>query len=335
RARKVVVDVDPAELAKLEGAVDELICADAGAFLDALLDLDAEPAPAPAMPVVEGERAARREAWLRRCRAWRERYRVVTAQHARPADHVSTYHFTDVLCELLDDDDVLVPCSSGLHIEIFELALRLRTGQRAVFTSALGAMGYGPPAAIGACLGSGGRRTICVDGDGGLQLNIQELETLHRLGLPVKLFVIANGGYASIRASQQRWFGRLIGADASSGLSLPSLEAVAAAYRLPFVRIDPHQALRPQLAAVLAAAGPVVCEVPSPPDEPREPVQVSEALPDGGMRSRPIEDLAPLLPREELAANLDPVGMFPLEEDPDEEASAGAGRPDALADRRS
>jgi acetolactate synthase-1/2/3 large subunit len=239
---------------------------------------------------------------------------VVQPEHAERSEHVSTYHFADVLSDVMSPDDVLAFGSSGLAIEIFLLALRLRTGQRAVLNFALGAMGYGPPVAIGACIGSGRRRTVCVDGDGGLQLNIQELETIRRLALPIKLFVLANDGYASIRASQQRWFGRLIGADATSGMTLPSLEAIAGAYGLSYRRIDPAIDLRPQLVEVLEQDGPVVCEVPTPSREAREPVQVSEALPDGSMRSRPMEDLAPLLSREELAANLDPNGSFPLVE---------------------
>ncbi len=291
-ARKFVVDIDPAELAKLEGAIDTAICADAGDFIAELAR------EAPSRP------ARDRRRWAARGRELVEAYPIVCEEHRARGGRVSTYHFADVLSDLLGDDDVLAPCSSGLAIEIFLLALRLRTGQRAVFTTALGAMGYGPPAAIGACIASGRRRTICVDGDGGFQLNVQELETIRRLALPVKMFVLENGGYASIRASQQRWFGRLVGADASSGVTLPPVEGLAHAYGLPFVRIDGHEPLEPQLRAVLDAPGPVVCEVPSPPDERREPAQVSEALADGGMRSRPIEDLAPLLARAELAANL-------------------------------
>ena len=290
-ARTFVVDIDPAELAKLDGAVDRTVCADVADVAAALL------ARAPgAIAGLDG--------WRARCRDWRTRYPVVTDEHRALGDRVSTYHLADVLSDLLAADDVLAPCSSGLGLEIFLLALRLHTGQRATYTTALGAMGYGPPAAVGACLGSGGRRTICVDGDGGLQLNVQELETIRRLGLPIKLLVLANDGYASIRSSQQRWFGRLAGADESSGVTLPPLRALAAAYGLPYVLIDGHVPLAPQLQAVLDMPGPVLCEVPSPPEEARQPVQVSEATPDGGMRSRPLEDLAPLLPRDELRANM-------------------------------
>ena len=295
-ARKFVVDIDPRELSKLDGAVEQGICADVGAFLTEFQDR------------IKPDDSGEREAWRQRCVEWRTDYPVVTSGLHADGEHVSTYRFADTLSDLIEADDVLVPCSSGLGIEIFQLALRLHTGQRVISTTALGGMGFGPPSAIGACIGSGGRRTICVDGDGGFQLNIQELETIRRMDLPIKLIVMMNEGYASIRASQKRWFGRVIGADSSSGLTLPPLEGVASAYRLPFVRIDPSGDLFAQLEHVLSQPGPVLCELPTPPDEPREPGQISEATPDGGMRSRPLEDLAPLLPREELARNmLDPV----------------------------
>jgi acetolactate synthase-1/2/3 large subunit len=291
-ARKFVVDIDPRELAKLEGAVERGICADVGEFLFELQDR------------VKPNDSDGRERWRQQCVNWRTRYPVVSADHEQNGAYVSTYHFADVLSELIEADDVLVPCSSGLGIEIFQLSLRLHTGQRVISTTALGGMGFGPPSAVGACIGSGGRRTICVDGDGGFQLNIQELETIRRMNLPIKLIVMMNEGYASIRASQRRWFGRVVGADSSSGLTLPPLEGIASAYRLPFVRIDPSADLAAQLQHMLSRPGPVLCELPTPPDEPREPGQVSEATPDGGMRSRPLEDLAPLLTRDELSENM-------------------------------
>ncbi|HVM67011.1 MAG TPA: thiamine pyrophosphate-binding protein, partial [Acidimicrobiales bacterium] len=312
RARKVVVDIDPAELAKLHGAADIRLLADAKDFLAALDAALDRPLDGALDGPLDGRRAdaARGAAplaiseWRGRCAEWRARYPVVRPEHRRPGDRVSTYGFADALSDAILDDDVLALGSSGLGIEILLLALRLHTGQRATLTTALGAMGFGPPAAVGACLASGGRRTICVDGDGGLQLNAQELETIRRLDLPVKLFVLSNGGYASIRASQQRWFGRLSGADASSGLTLPPLDALARAYGVPYTRLDGWLPLAAQITAVLESPGPVVCEVPTPFDEPREPSQISERSPTGGMRSRPIEDLAPLLPRDEVAANL-------------------------------
>jgi acetolactate synthase-1/2/3 large subunit len=296
-ARKIVVDIDPAELFKLQGAIELPVCADVGR---AIAGLTGE------LEETDSLKPLDIEEWRLQCRSFCDRYPLVTDDHRTPAEFISTYHFADELSDLLEPDDVLAPCSSGLGIEIFLLALRMRTGQRATLNSALGAMGYGPPAAIGACLGSEGRRTIGIDGDGGLQLNVQELETIRRLQLPVKLFILSNNGYASIRASQQRWFGRLVGADSTSGMTLPPLHLVAQAYGIPYVALSGWDPLGPQLRSVLDQPGPVICEVPSPPDEPRGPSQASEATPSGGMRSRPIEDLAPFLSREELGENMLP-----------------------------
>jgi acetolactate synthase-1/2/3 large subunit len=292
-AQRVVVDVDPAELAKLEGVADLAVQADAGRFLELLLGRCGAP-----------PRADRRRAWLARCREWKRRYPVVLPEHRALRGAVSTYVLADALSDALGPGDVVATGSSGLGLELFLLAYRASAGQRVLHTAALGAMGNDLPAAIGACLGSGGRRTVCVTGDGGLQVNVQELETIRRLALPVKLFVLNNQGYASIRASQLRHFGRLAGADATSGVTLPPLAGIAAAYRLPYERIDDHEALHRRLPALLARPGPVVCEVNSPADEPRAPSIASTRRPDGTMTSGDLEDLWPFLDRDELQANL-------------------------------
>jgi len=301
-ARKVVVEIDPFELAKLEGAIELGYQGDVGAFVramrSAVRNLDCSP-------------WSDREGWVARCQNWRDRYPVVTDEHRLPGETISTYHLAEVLSKVVTEDDVMAFGCSGLGIEIFILALRLHTGQRAIFGNALGEMGYGPPAALGACLASGRRRTICIDGDGGLQLNLQELETIRRLELPVKLFVLANDGYASIRASQNRWFGRLVGADSSSGLTLPPLDRIAAAYGWKYRRLNGLDNLSEQLLDVLTVEGPVLCEVPTPRDELRQPVQTSVVSPDGSLRSLPLEDLAPRLDRNEFASNvLDADGLF-------------------------
>jgi len=165
-------------------------------------------------------------------------------------------------------------------------------------------MGNGLPASIGACLASGKRRTILVDGDGSFQLNIQELETLRRLNLPIKVFYLNNQGYSSIRTSQSRYFGRLTGADASSGLTLPDLGKVVRAYKLPFCRIENQSHLAEKIQKVLDIPGPVICELLMPPDEPREPSMASAQKPDGSMVSKPLEDLWPFLDRQEFNANM-------------------------------
>jgi len=180
----------------------------------------------------------------------------------------------------------------------------LKEGQRLFLTTALGAMGNGLPALVGACLAHGRRRTIGVDGDGGLQLNIQELETIRRLELPIKLFVLNNQGYASIRTSQSRYFGRLAGADATSGVTLPELKNVVEAYGLPHAVLDSDRDLPARLRHLLDTPGPLVIEVMTPREEPRAPSLSSMRKPDGSMVSKPLEDLWPFLPREEFLANM-------------------------------
>ena len=291
-ARKVVVDVDPAELRKMGFPVDVPVAADAGDFLRELLRQKA------------ALRTRDRSAWWSRCRDWRRRYPVVLPEHLDRTGPVSVYALSDALSDLLDEGDVIVSGSSGAGIETFLLALRVKARQRVFHTTALGAMGYGIPAAIGACLGSGSRRTVVVDGDGGFQLNIQELETVARLKLPITFFVLDNNGYASIRASQQNHFGRLTGADATSGLTLPDVEAVARAYGLATARIDDQADLRRALVEILGKCGPLVCRVRVLPDEDRTPRIASKLRPDGSMVSTPLEDLYPYLSREEFRSNM-------------------------------
>jgi len=291
-ARKVVVDVDPAEIRKARFPVDVPIAADAGAFLNELL-LQCRSA---------GEND--RSAWWSRCREWRSRYPVVLPEHRNRNGPVSVYALADVLSDLLEEGETIVSGSSGAGIEIFLLALRVKPGQRVFHTTALGAMGYGIPAAIGACLGTGSRRTVVVDGDGGFQLNAQELETVARLKLPIKFFVLDNGGYASIRASQKTHFGRLTGADATSGLTLPDLEAVARAHGIPAARIEDQADLERAVREILDREGPVVCRVRTLPDEDRLPRIASKVLPGGSLVSTPLEDLFPYLPREEFRSNM-------------------------------
>lgn len=291
-ARKVMVDVDPAELRKMGDTIHLPVLADACAFLEELLRQRSTL-----------ERVDRPD-WLARCLDWKTKYPVVLQEYRDLPDRVSTYVLADVLSEVSAADDLIVSGSSGAGIEVFLLAYRARAGQRVLITTALGAMGYGVPACIGACLAGGRRRTICVDGDGGLQLNIQELETIRRLALPIKLFVLSNEGYASIRTSQERYFGRLAGADASSGVTLPPLQRVVEAYGLPYARIDNQRALAAEVQHVLDAPGPIVCEVMTPADQPRAPSLASMRRPDGSMVSKPLEDLWPFLERDEFLANM-------------------------------
>jgi len=206
-----------------------------------------------------------------------------------------------VLSELLSDEDVIVPGSSGSCSEITCQAFRIKNGQRLINSPGLGSMGFGLPQSIGVCLASGKKTTVCIVGDGGLQHNIQELETLKRLNLPVKLFVLNNNGYASIRNTHKRFFeGRLVCCDPSSGLTLPDTCKIANAYGFKTFRISEQKNLAKKVEEVLKIPGPVVCEVMVDPDLQTAPRLSSLIREDGTIVSKPLEDLWPFLDREEF-----------------------------------
>jgi acetolactate synthase-1/2/3 large subunit len=218
---------------------------------------------------------------------------------------VSVYHLAEIIGEEIGPDDRVVSGSSGSAIEVFLLASRARKGRRIFHNAGLGAMGYAIPIAIGVCLGSGGSRTICVDGDGGFQLNIQELATIAQLKLPIKLFVLNNDGYASIRATQGAYFGGPnIGCSSETGVSLPDYRKIASAYGLQAATIEDQSDLRAGVRQVLRSDGPVVCTVRVRPEEIRAPRVTSTQRPDGSFVSKPLEDLWPLLDRKEFAENM-------------------------------
>jgi acetolactate synthase-1/2/3 large subunit len=292
-ARKVMVDIDPAEIGKMTTPIDVAICADAKDFLAEFTRQRAQ--------ITRKDRTC----WVARCRAWKSSYPIIQPEYRQTTGGVSTYVFVEALNEELAESDIIVQGSSGNHSEVFFLTFAAKEGQRVCQSRGLGAMGFGLPASIGFCLASGRRRTICMDGDGGVQLNIQELETLARLQLPIKLFIINNEGFASIRAMQRNHFqGHFVACDTESALTVPNLPRVAAAYGLATARIATATDIRAQIRAVLATPGPVLCEVIVPRDEVRAPSLSSKARPDGSMVSAPLEDLAPFLPREELRANM-------------------------------
>jgi acetolactate synthase-1/2/3 large subunit len=299
-ARKIMVDIDPAEIGKMRMPIDVKVPADAGVFLRALATL-----------IPERNLAARPE-WMARIQAWREKYPVVLPEYWDTKDCVDNYVLVEVISRALRAGDVLVPGSSGACSELTCQAVRLPAGVRMLNSQGLGPMGFAIPAALGACVASGRHRTICIDGDGGFQMNLQELEVIHRLDLPVKFFVLDNQGYGSIRSSQRGYFGgRYVASDAGSGLTLPDCAKVAEAFGIPTARLDSHQDLEARVAELLDRPGPLVCVVRIARDQPTQPRAGSYQKPDGSMATRPMEDLLPLLDRDELRANM----CIPLTED--------------------
>ena len=292
-AHKVAVDIDQAELDKLHPYLQQPICSDARAFLAELL--------------AQKDSIQRRDrrAWDTRCADWKTRYPVVTEEHRRPEGPVSVFNLAEVIGSEVKPQDRLVVGNSGSAIEIYLLACPTNYSQRLYHTAGLGAMGYAIPMAIAVATANPGREIIAVDGDGGFMFNIQELETISRLKLPIKFFVLNNNGYSSIRASQRAFFGQSsIGADSTNGLTIPDLCAVGSAFGLGTAVIADQQSLREDVRRVLDLNGPVVCDVHVLPDEVRAPRLQSYQKSDGSFVSKPLEDLFPFLPREEFFANM-------------------------------
>jgi acetolactate synthase-1/2/3 large subunit len=291
-AAKVVVDVDANELSRHPFEVSLPVCDDAAAFLHAWAEL-----------TPTGQQAPERWApWRQRCRQWKQRYPATEGRAlGEAAEPVAPnpYAFVDVLSDVLEPGDLVVTGSSGLAIEVFYTVFRNKSGQRVFLTSGLGSMGYGLPAAIGACLGANKRPTICVESDGSLMLNLQELATLKALQLPITLVIVNNAGYSSIRNTQRHHFqGRFLGTGAESGLYVPDLAAVARAMGLPAVTVS-------NLADFRAAwgqrpPGPNLIEMQIRPHETLSPKAAALPQPDGSMLSMPLEDMTPLLSLEQL-----------------------------------
>jgi acetolactate synthase I/II/III large subunit len=300
-ATRIMVDVDPSELGKMKMRLHVAVCADVMDFLSEFLGQS------------DHLQARDRNCWLQRVRDWNARYPVVLPEYWKLEGAVNPYVLIDVLSDETTGDDILIPGSSGPCSDIFMQAFRVKSGQRIANAPGLGAMGTGLPGTVGGCLASGRRRTICVNGDGGFQLNIQELETVRRLNLPIKYFILCNGGYASIMTTQRNYFqGRYVGSEPSSHLTLPNVLRVAEAYGIATAHIPDHRGIRERVREVLAHEGPIVCAVDVPPDQPTAPRVTSSVRPDGRIVSKPMEDMWPFLSREEFRANM---MIPPLEEE--------------------
>lgn len=284
-AQKIIVDVDAAEIDKLDMEIDCRIIADAHHFIDAL-----RTAPLSKLNI---------QSWRTQCADWKTRYSNPVS--FKTDDPVSHYHFVSALSDALPPGTPLATGSSGLAIEVFYSTFRNKPGQRVFLTSGLGAMGYGLPAAIGICLANDRHPTVAIESDGSLQLNLQELATLTALRLPITLIVMNNGGYASIRNTQRNYFeGRYLGTGPEAGLFLPDLEKLASTYGLSFQRIDCTASLESGLAQALTLTCPALIDVHLMPDETLSPKCAALPQPDGSMLSMPMEDMSPLLTLEEL-----------------------------------
>ncbi len=294
-AKKIMVDVDPAELAKFDGveSFSLRLQADARDFIETLLPLAREAKP------------RQRREWLGRCADWKRRYPINDGAPFPKNGPIGHFHLTQALSDELPADTMIVTGSSGLAIEFFYTGFQNKEGQRVFLTSGLGAMGYGMPAMIGAYMASDRRPFVGVESDGSLMMNLQEMQTIASAKLPLRLFLFNNNGYASIRNTQRNYFdGRYVGSGAAGKLDMPDFVALAKTFGWDAFRIEDAADLHAGIQKALTWRGPLLVDVRVVNDEALFPKSAAMPQADGSIVSMPLEDMSPLLPRDEFRANM-------------------------------
>lgn len=286
------VDVDEGELKKPTLSVDMPIHADLKDFLPGLLQAITS------LPKLGDLK------WLQWCRQIHQKYPAVLTDYYATNTPVNPYVFMDRLSRYLTEGEVTVTGNGSACVCSFQ-AMIVKKKQRLFTNSGCASMGYGLPAALGAAVALKGQRVICLDGDGSIQMNLQELQTIIHNKLNIKIFWLNNDGYHSIRQTQTNIFdARFCGVNASSGVSFPCAEKIANAYGFDFVRIDHVETMDEQINCILSTDTPIICEVILDPAQGFEPKLSSRSLPDGSMVSPSLEDMFPFLSPEEMKQNI-------------------------------
>ena len=289
-AFKIVVDIDPSELEKPTVEPDLKINADLSEFLPELIK---------AFPSLEVEK------WLGFCKKLLEKYSFKNTKEYHSKDNViNVYDFVHTLSECMHEGDIMIAGNGSACVCSHQTAI-VKPKQRVFWNSGDASMGYDLPAALGACYEAGGRNVICLTGDGSIMMNIQELQTVSYNKLPLKIFVINNSGYSSIRQTQRNFFnGHMTGSGVESGVSVPDFCKLADGFGLKSVKITSPNTMKEQISQVLSFKEPVICEVLTEKEYAFLPKLSARTLPDGTMVSPSLEDMFPFLDRDEFERNL-------------------------------
>jgi acetolactate synthase-1/2/3 large subunit len=305
-AVKIVVDIDPAELEKPTLKIDVPVCQDAKVFIRDLLKHSGNNSIGSKDKWLEkcNNSIGSKDKWLEKCAEYKAKYPTVTPERENVKECVDSYYFFSRLSALSRDGAIFAFGNGAACVSSYQ-SFDVKPNQRVIVNSGYASMGYGLPFAIGACFANDKNEVICVTGDGSIQMNIQELQTIVYNKLPIKIFVLNNQGYISIRNTQRAFFnGFFVGANKESGLGLPDMIKIAKAYGIETLTIKNHQELDAQINKVLSYPGAVLCEVELDPEEKMYPKLSSEAKEDGTMVSKPLEDLFPFLDRREFSENM-------------------------------
>ncbi|MBU0618604.1 thiamine pyrophosphate-binding protein [Patescibacteria group bacterium] len=290
-AKIIVVDIETCSHKKKTIKIDQLIKADADNFIKKTLSL------------LKNKKIGFDKNWLKTCIQWKKKYPVCLPKYKKTKKYINYYYFVDRLSQQLKASDIMVT-DAGSALYVGFQAVKIKKGMRYITSGGFGTMGYSLPAGIGVSLATGNKRVICINGDGSFQQNIQELQTVVHYKLPIKIFVINNDGYLSIRFTQKKFFGRLIGESPSSGVSFPDTAKIARAYGIKYFRAAENSQLNKALSKTLNYPGPVICEIVTPKNQLIIPSVASVKRKDGTMISKPLEDMFPFLPRKEFLKNM-------------------------------
>jgi len=294
-AKKILVDIDSAELNKFstDMKIEHSVVADARDFINCLL--------------TQQEKITKvdRSPWLTQCQGWQRRYPINDALPFPKEGPITSYHMTKVLMDEIPENTHISTGTAGLSIEVFFMAFKNKPGQRIFLNTGLGAMGYGVPTMIGSSIALNRQPIVAVESDGSLMMNVQELQTIKTLNLPIKLFIFNNAGYSSIRSTQRNYFeGRYIGTGPESKLGFPDILDLAKAYGIEAFQIRDAKDLISGVRFGLDHPGPIIIDVHIKADEALWPKSAALPQADGSMRSMPLEDMSPLLSREEFTKNM-------------------------------
>ena len=290
-AQIIQVDIDQAELDKGTLRNPISIRQDAKEFLTELLK------------ALNGKELPDWSVWVKRCQYLRDKYPVCLPEYKEQKDYVNSYYFLEILSGLASETDQIVT-DMGFAFQNTHQAWKVKQGQRLITNCGLAPMGWGLPAAIGASFATS-KRTLCITGDGGLMMNIQELATVMHHKLNIKIFVLNNGGYLTIKQTQQLGFeGRLMGVNEDTGLSFPKFDQIFRANNIQVWAVDNHQSLEKYLRLTVEGNLPTACIIYMSPDQPQAPRAVNRRNPDGTMNPTKLEDAYPFLPAEEVAENM-------------------------------
>jgi len=292
-AKKIVIDIDKKSHKKKTIDIDSFILSDAKKFFEKIVKF------------TRNENLNDYVEWIKQCNEWKKKYPVCLPKYKQNKRELNSYLLVDTLCKHSKKNDIFVSDAGGTYYATCQAIQLTKPGQRYIPSGAMATMGYSLPAAIGISVATNKGRVIALTGDGSFQQNLQELQTVIEYDLPIKLFVLNNDGYESIRVSQKNYFNnRLIGESNQSGVSFPDTLKIAKAYGIKAVRIRNYQELEKKLDGILNFDKAVIIDVIIPRGQPIIPTVSSVVNPDGTMSSRPLEDMAPFLDREEYKNNL-------------------------------